>query len=130
MLMPAGVLIVLLLGAVAVDAAVVFLAERELANATAAAANDAAGAALDDAAFYQGGRLVLDPSRAEEVARQSLAARRAGFLEIEEVDVDVTAVRVTVRVAAQVEHVFARAVPGAPRTARVEARSTAEAVPG
>ena len=42
LLFPAAVLIVIVLSAITVDSSIAFLAQRELANATAAAANDAA----------------------------------------------------------------------------------------
>jgi len=45
MLMPAAVLIVLLLGAIAVDSAIVYLRQRQAYNVAFDAANDAAGAA-------------------------------------------------------------------------------------
>ena len=46
-------LIVLVLAAITVDSSIAFLAQRELANATAAQANDAAGEVVDGHAFYQ-----------------------------------------------------------------------------
>ena len=54
MLMPAAVLIVILLGSIAVDFAVVFLGQRDLGAAAAAAANNAATYGLDEAAFRAG----------------------------------------------------------------------------
>ena len=82
MLMPAAVLVLMMLGAVAVDAAVVFMAQRELENATAAAANDAAVAALDESLFYECGELGIDTTRAAEVASAALAARTADAVEV------------------------------------------------
>ena len=52
MLFPAAVLVVLILGAIAVDASVAFLAKRELNDASAALANDLAIEALSNDAFY------------------------------------------------------------------------------
>lgn len=66
LLMPAAVLAVLVLGAIAVDAAVVLLAEREASSLAAAAANDAATAA-DEAALRAGAGFVLDEDRARRV---------------------------------------------------------------
>ena len=68
LLFPAGVLVVLLLGAIAVDASIAFLGQREIANAVAAAANDAATASLSDAAFYGSGDIALDEARATDLA--------------------------------------------------------------
>ncbi len=52
LLVPVGILIVVLLGSLVVDSAVVFLAEREAESAASAAANDLAALALDDEARY------------------------------------------------------------------------------
>ncbi len=68
LLFPAGVLIVLVLAAMAVDTSIAFMGQRELANATAAAANDAASQAVDNSAFYQQDRIQLDPVAVESLA--------------------------------------------------------------
>lgn len=132
LLMPAAVLVLIVLGALAVDAAVVFLAQRELVDATAAAANDAAVAGLDEAAFYGEGRLLLDPQRAQQVAETAFALRRAEWLAVEAPVVVVEAVAgepVRVRVSAQAtaELIFAKALPGAAGTRTVRATSVATA---
>ncbi|MDT7548844.1 MAG: hypothetical protein QOE84_1238, partial [Actinomycetota bacterium] len=44
MLMPAALLVLVVLGSIAVDSPRLFLAQRELPDAAAGAANDAAGA--------------------------------------------------------------------------------------
>jgi Flp pilus assembly protein TadG len=132
LLMPAAVLVLMVLAALAVDAAVVFLAQRELVDATAAAANDAAVAGLDEAAFYDGGRLVINPARAQEVAATAFALREVGWLAVEGpvVAVETVAgepVRVRVSAEGRVDLVFARALPGAPGTRTVHATSVATA---
>lgn len=127
LLFPAAVLVLVVLGAIAVDAAVVFLGEREAASLAAGAANDAA-TAVDEAAFRERGEFVLDEDRARRVALASLAASSS---ELDDVEVDVSfpivdgepAVRVTVR--GTVAYVFAAALPGADRTAAVESTATA-----
>ena len=48
MLMPAGVLVVLLLGAIAFDLSVVFLRQRQASSLAVDVANDLATAALDE----------------------------------------------------------------------------------
>lgn len=127
MLMPAAVLVVIVLGAFAVDATVLFLGEREVANLSAGIANDVAGAAIDDAAFYEGGALRLDAVRAERVRDLALAAYTPQYLD----DVTVEALvfpspdRVTVTVSASVRYIFSSALPGAPTQAHVSATSTA-----
>jgi Flp pilus assembly protein TadG len=132
MLMPAGVLVLIILGAIAVDFTVVFLAQRELANAAAAAANDAATAALSESAFYGAGQLELDPTRAREEVVASFGRRAANVVEgqvtsVQVDDVDGQAVQVTVRAQASVDLIFSPAIPGAParRTVREWARATA-----
>ena len=135
MLVPAGVLVLFVLASISVDAAVAFLAQRELSAAAAAAANDAAGAAVSDQAFYADGTgtpagVVLDQGKAEQVARRALDARvPRGVAEVvQEVVVDGDQVCVTVT--GRVAYVFARAVPGAARGRTVTGRAVATAVLG
>ena len=134
MLMPAAVLIVLLLAAIAFDSAVVFLAERELANVAAAAANDAATQALDRSAFYADGTVRLDPERARQVAETAVAVRGPDWLEPGStrvaVVVDPDEPAVTVTVSAEAGYVFARAIPGVDGTASVAATASATAHEG
>ena len=129
MLMPAGVLIVLILGALAVDAAILFLGERELADLSAAAANDAATAAIVERSFYECGRLELDESRAKSVALAVAQARVADAVELTGVAVDVDDTRdppaITVTATGSVRLIFTPAVPGRSRSRVVEARSVA-----
>ena len=124
MLMPAAVLVFVVLGALVVDAALVYRAEREVASLAAAAANDAAGAAVDLDAWYRDGSLVLDAGAARAVAAERVAA---GGFDAELVAVDVDGDRVAVTVRGRAEHVFADAVPGAPGGTDVEASATATA---
>jgi hypothetical protein len=132
MLVPAGILVLLVLGAIAVDSAVVFLAQRDLANRTAAAANDIAAAAVNDAAFYeQGGTIELRSAPAEAFTRLAFSPdRRPHGFDGWSADVDTNGRSVTVHATAEVRLVFAPAVPGVDRTTTVEARSTAVAVGG
>ena len=129
MLMPAGVLVVLVLGALAVDSAILFLGERELADLTAAAANDAATVALLEEPFYRCGRLTLDEDEAREVARTISAARTSDAVEDVEIDVEidnaVNPPEVTVAAAGVVRLVFTPAIPGTTRSRRVDAVSVA-----
>ena len=129
MLMPAGVLIVLLLGAIAVDAAVVFLGERELADLTAAAANDAATAALAPEAFYRCGTLRLDAGAARDVAVTVATSRASDSVALTALDVTVdnagAAPTVSVAATGTVDLVFTPAVPGTDRSRVVAARSIA-----
>lgn len=127
MLLPAAVLIFLVLGALCVDYGGIYLAKRELTDAAAAAASDAATRALDLDLLYSTGEVRLVPTLADEVARRSLAAKGLDRLDpqVEGVDVDGTAV--TVRVRGRARHLFARAVPGGADEQEVVATGTAEA---
>lgn len=129
MLMPAGVLIVMILGALAVDSAILFLGERELADLTAAAANDAATVALDEETFYRCGQLRLVQTEAEQVAATVAAARTSDAVtDVQvgtQIDNAVTPPQVTVSATGNVRLVFTPAVPGSTRSRSVAARSVA-----
>ncbi len=133
LLMPAAVLVVLVLGAIAVDGAIAFLGEREVADIAAAAANDAAVLALREETFHRCGSLQLDPGRAGQVARTVVAGRGSDAVQVDDVEVSVAAsgaspaVSVTIR--GHVDLVFTPALPGAAGTRRVEARSVVIAAP-
>ena len=126
-LMPAAVLVLLVLGALAVDAGATFLAHRELANAAVAAANDAVAAAVDVDGFYGGGRIGLLPAEAQRIADETVG--RMGLDRLSDVHAAAT-VRgssVEVTVTARVGHIFSRAVPGGADSAPVAATATADA---
>src|SRR5690606_4452836 len=76
MLFPAAFLIVLVLGAIAIDAGVAFMRQRELAAAAGAAANDAIGVAVDETLTRQAGELRIDPVALERAVLASLARRQ------------------------------------------------------
>ncbi len=125
-LMPAAVLVFLVLGALAVDSAAVFLAQRQLANAASAAANDAATQAVDLDLFYAGGSVRLVPGDAQRVAVATV--RRLGLDHLSEVRPVVT-VRgdvVEVTVTARAHQIFAPAVPGGADTVAVAATAVAQ----
>jgi Flp pilus assembly protein TadG len=133
LLFPAAVLIVLVLPAITVDSSIAFLAQRELANATAAAANDAAGEAVDGEAFYGRDRVELDPAAVEAVAVERV---RLAIDESRHRDLEVRAVAsppmragcpwtVQVSASSRVSYVFAKALPGGPDEAAVRATSIA-----
>lgn len=131
LLMPAGILVVVLLGSIAVDFAIAFLGEREVASLATSAANDAATAAVDEAHLRATGEFRLDPTRAERVVAATIAASSS------EVDLDAPVVEVIdvngepavrVRLTGRVDYIFARAIPGAPDGADVGASAVAVAV--
>jgi Flp pilus assembly protein TadG len=133
LLFPAALLIMVALAAMTVDSAIAFLAQRELVNATAAAANDAATEALSDRSFYEGNRVELSASGVEAVA---VARIRALVDEARHHDLTVRAEAVppaaagcawTVRVSAssRVDELFGKAMPGSSGQVAVHAQSVA-----
>lgn len=113
-LLPAGVLVVLVLGAIVVDLSVVHLASRQAVDAATAAAADAAGAGVDAEWLRSGRGLRLDADRAATAARRAVDDRRLPH-EVR----DVTVVlgpdpdQVTVSVELEVEPIVGAALPGA-----------------
>lgn len=130
MLMPAGALIVLLLGAIAFDLSLVFLRQRQVSSLAGDVANDVASLALDVPTFRESGTYQLDPDRADAVGR--LLLDDSDLAEhLTTATIEVTAPdTVTVRVTMQVDYVFAKAIPGASDGTTVTARATAVATPG
>lgn len=129
MLMPAAVLVMVVLGSLVVDFSLVGVRQRELQNAAAAAANDAATAALDRDAL-RAGELVLDRDRAREVVAASFAARQTRVEGEPAIEIDPATRSVTVHVRAAHEYVFAKGVPGAPHRFTVTATATATLLVG
>lgn len=127
-LVPAGFLVLMVLAAVAVDSAVALLGQRQLQDLTAAAANDAAGAALADAGFYQSGAVQIDPAEAARVVCAVVAAQAGGGVRDLQVSLGTSGPVVTVAAAGRVEPVFGGHIPGAAH--RVSARATAVAATG
>ena len=127
-LMPVAVLILLVLAALAFDAAVVHLQQRRLADLAASLANDAV-AALDLASVYDIERdPVADPARAQGLA----AARLAAFAHdetLQEVSCapEVADGAVTVTCEGRVVPVFGRALSSERATFHVRASETARA---
>ena len=127
LLIPAAVLVLVMLASIAVDSAVVFLGQRELADAAAAAARDAA-TAVSASRFYAGGVVAVDPDQADSVARAAIAAHDIrGVVLSEPVTVSVAGRQVCVSLTGRVDRVVARSIPGIPRRVSVRARSTATA---
>jgi hypothetical protein len=130
MLMPAGALIVLLLGAIAFDLSLVFLRQRQASSLAADVANDVASLALDLPAFRASGTFELDPDRADSVGRSLLDGSDLAD-HLTSATISVTAAdTVTVRVTMDVDYVFAKAIPGAADGTTVTASATAVATPG
>jgi len=126
MLMPAAVLIVLLLGAIAVDLTVVHLRQRAAISAAGSAANDAVTYGLDQAALRRGDGYRLDLDRAARAVAQSIESQGlsdalASPPEVTEPSAD----RVTVVLRVRVGYIFAKALPHGPTEAIVTATATA-----
>ena len=128
LLMPAGLLIVVLLGAIAVDLSNLQLAERRLRSLTRDAANDAVGAGVDEDALRAGGPIELDPESAEEIARLSMTVHWPETIEHGpvHVTVDTAAGTVSVTASGTVLPIFGRALPGVRDGTEVTATATAE----
>lgn len=73
-LFPVGLVIVLLLGAIAVDLGNVWLQQRRLADAADSAANDAVTFGVDQGALRDSGELMLDPVRVRSAVDRSVLA--------------------------------------------------------
>lgn len=123
MLMPVAVLIFIILGAFAVDFSAARLARREMIAAAQSAAQDAAIAGLDEAAYYDDGSIRFDERDARAQAVASLAAADPTIV-LEGFTLDGGSVVVTV--AADVSTIFAKAVPGGPDNFRVRAQASAQ----
>ena len=132
-LFPAAVLIVLGLGAVALDTATVFLGQRRLVDVASAVANDAIAAVDVDAFFAQDGEVAavpLDRARAERrrdqlVARQSLDRSLSQVTCTIEVLATGPPARAEVSCTATVRPILAPLWPGAPRERAIRAREVA-----
>lgn len=128
MLMPAAVLIVFVLGAIAVDMSAVYLARRELVDAAAAAANDAVTIGMNEASLRSGDGFILDPDLAAAGAERSLAA--AGILDRLAAPPIVTVTgpdRIRIDLVMEVDYIFVKALPGNHGHTTVVATATATA---
>lgn len=119
--MPAAVLVVVVLGAIAVDRAIVFEAQRGLVATAQAAANDGASA-VDVDRLRRDGSVVADPSLVGERVRATEATAPAGTSLEWTLDGDT----VRVRGRRRIRLLFAPAVPGASATVEVTATASAE----
>ena len=135
-LVPAAVLVLVILGAIAVDMSIVLLGQRELANMAAAAANDAATAAISKEAFYRGGsgrapgEVQIDDGEARHVVAHVLDVEVPRGVKVTRFDVQAPGSQVCVTVEGRVEYLFARAIPGVPHSTTVQGRARATAVRG
>lgn len=111
-LIPAGFLILVILGALAVDSAVAYQGQQQLHDALVAAANDAASAAVDRSVFYGTGTVVLNVPEAGQIVCQSVASQRSSELHDTRLWLAVQGTSVRVVGESTVYAVFGRAIPG------------------
>ena len=126
MLVPAGVLVVVLLGAVTIDLSAAHLAQRRLVQVTERAADDAAGM-LDRDSVRAGGPVRTNPAQARQLAQMHLASLDVPGLQRRWADMSVSpgGNEVSVRSGATVQRLFGRGLPGVSPTYRISARASA-----
>jgi len=126
LLMPVAVLIVLLLGAIAVDLSAVRLAHRDLIDVAASGANDAATAGLDPTAFRRTGTYAIDLGRAYAALDRSIEHRHlAQSVTHRSITAGPGPDEITVELEMTVPAFFAKSLPGAPHATNVRAQATA-----
>jgi len=128
-LVPAGFLVLIVLGALAVDSAASYLAQRQLRDTLTAAANDAVTAGLSNGSFYSNGSLTLDPAQTAAAVCTSVLAQADGDLHDVQLWMATDGRSIRLAATARVDAVFGRALPGVGiRTVR--AATTAVAATG
>lgn len=123
LLMPAAVLIMMILGAMALDVGLTQVRARELRSVAASAANDSLGA-LDIDALRSDGVITISETRAAEIVATAIATGPLPEATIEQVDVTRDPLgrpEIVVRLGLDVDLVIAPALPGAPRRVHISA---------
>jgi len=130
MLVPAGFLVLMILGALAVDSAATYLAQQQLRDSLTAAANDAVTAGLSNQSFYSNGALTLAPAQAAMVVCLSVSAQADQDLHDVRLWMAVDGPTIRLEGTATVDAVFGRAIPGfGLRTVRAETTAVAATGP-
>jgi len=134
LLVPAGILIVLVLTAITVDASLGFMAERSAANIASSAANDMASLGIDVDHFRETGeyRLAGDLDAAMAVVSASAQAQAGslfipGTLSVEINRIDLVNVEVVVR--GQVDRLIMPSLTSGPFEISARATGTVDAIP-
>ena len=112
MLMPAGLLIVFVLGAISIEFAAVSMRQRALYNAADAAANDAATYAIDPDVLRSTGEVVLDATLVQEAVGLSLRAQGVELMTAPLIEVSADGKTIHVELVQRVPFVIAGALPG------------------
>lgn len=133
MLVPAGFLILIILAAITVDFSVAFLGAREVSDEANAVANDIAAKAVDIDAFRKDGTVVIDCTKAAELAQEASTRLPPPWLKDATIEVSVCRPdgdTVTVAARGTVDYIFSKGLPGGPRTVGVHATGSATASRG
>ncbi len=130
LLVPVGILVVMILAAITVDAAVVYLGERAAFDSASGAANDLAAVSLDEVAYRADGsvrprddlpRLVSSIVPAVETATEGALVPGSVRVSVRALDGG----RVEVVVSGRVRRIFVGIIPGADSEVEVSARAVA-----
>jgi hypothetical protein len=128
-LLPAAFLVLILLGALTVDSAAAYLAQRQLRDSLESAAADAVGAGLSRSGFYAHGAVTLALPLAGQVVCQSVAAQADNDLHDVHLWIAVSGPTIRLEGTASVDAVFGRNIPGF-GVREVRASTTATAATG
>jgi Flp pilus assembly protein TadG len=123
LLFPAAVMVLMILGAIAVDLGAVYASRRSLIREVGAVADDAAGH-IDIGALRRGLPTTIDFDTARRAALADLASTDLPGDAVGPpiVEPGPTSDTIVVEVTRDVPHIFGRAVPGVPRTERITVR--------
>lgn len=126
MLMPAAIIVLFVLGAIAFDFAHLHTATHELQSAAEAAAQDAVTDGIDPAGVHRDGSVVLDPLRVQRSVELVIATQATELHLVAPPEVEIVGPQqVRVTLTARIAYVFAPSLPGVPRDAVVRASATA-----
>ncbi len=120
LLFPAGVLVLMMLSAIAVDLSHVHLARRALVRAASQAADDGAGA-ISEESLRNNGVARIDPARASQIIRYELAVADLPGKITDGPHIEFTpdGQHINVTVDLEVAPIFGKAVRGADGTDRI-----------
>ena len=121
LLMPVAVLIVVILGGLSVDRAILFGAQRELVATAQQAANDAAALGVDIDALRADGILRYDRDRIDRAVRLAMADADAVIVRW-----SIRGGRIEVVAERRVGLIFSKGVPGGPDARLVRATAGAQ----